>query len=84
MPEREHGECVGIVLLHAAFRDDLDPTTTRAVLSGYRNRYQLIRDAVVETGGTLQDEDLVKMGILDLLTQPVLVVADRLTGSPSP
>ncbi len=81
VPERESGECVGIVLLHAVFRDDLDANTIRAVLSGYRSRYQKIRDAVVETGGALRDEDLVRIGILDLLTEPVLVAADRLTGA---
>ncbi len=78
VPERESGLCVGIVLLHVRFRDGLDASTTRTVLAGYRNRYQLIRDAVVEAGGTLRDEDLVRQGVLALLTEPVLVVADRL------
>ena len=81
VPERSRGSCTGIALLHTRFRESLDAPTVRAVLSGYRNRYVLIRDAVAETGATLRDEDLMRMSILDLLTQPVLVIADRLTGA---
>ena len=48
-----------------------------AVLSGYRDRYTRIRDAVTETGTVLSEDDLVRIGMLDLLAQPVLVVADK-------
>jgi hypothetical protein len=59
----------------------LDAPSVRTILSGYRNRYVLIRDAVAETGATLRDEDLMRMSILELLTQPVLIIADQLTGA---
>jgi len=81
VPERLRGECAGIVLLHARFRDDLDPGTVKTVLAGYRNRYALIRDAVVETGNDLEDSRLARIPVLDLLTLPVLTVADRVTST---
>jgi len=83
VPERSRGACTGIVLLHTRFFEHLDASTVRSVLGGYRNRYALIRDAVAETGAVLRDEDLMRMRILDLLTEPVLVVADRLTTAPT-
>ncbi|MFV1957879.1 MAG: SIS domain-containing protein, partial [Planctomycetota bacterium] len=83
VPVRSRGACTGIVLLHARFHEHLDASTVRSVLGGYRNRYALIRDAVAETGAVLRDEDLMRMRILDLLTEPVLVVADRLTTAPA-
>jgi hypothetical protein len=48
------------------------------VLSGYRNRYALIRDALNEANVEFEDEDLTRIGILRLLTEPVLVLADEL------
>jgi len=81
VPEISHGQCTGIILLHADFRDDLDSAGVRTVLSGYRNRYVLIRDALIEANVEFADEDLTRTGILDLLTEPVLVLADRLAAS---
>ena len=81
VPEIAHGACVGIVLLHATFRDDLDSSTMRAVLSGYRNRYALIRDALAEANVEFEDEDLTRLGVLPLLTEPVLVLADKLAAA---
>ncbi|MEM8884006.1 MAG: SIS domain-containing protein, partial [Planctomycetota bacterium] len=80
VPENTKGACTGIVLLHADFRDDMDSASVRAVLSGYRNRYALIRDAMNEANVEFQDEDLTRIGILRLLTEPVLVLADELAG----
>jgi hypothetical protein len=68
------------MLLHARFHDDLDAASVRRVLTGYRNRYALIRDALVEARGEFADEDLTRMHVLELLTQPVLVVAQKLAG----
>jgi glucosamine--fructose-6-phosphate aminotransferase (isomerizing) len=81
VPESSHGLCTGIVLLHARFREKLDAATVRSVLSGYRNRYALIRDAVAETGSEFSDEDLARVPILELLTKPVVLVADQLAGA---
>jgi len=81
VPEIAHGACTGIVLLHANFRDDLDSASVRGVLSGYRNRYALIRDALAEANLEFEDEDLTRLGILPLLTEPVLVLADKLAAA---
>ena len=78
-PETRHGVCTGLVLLHVRFRDDLDAQTARAVLTGYRNRYSLIADAVVEANSEWHDSALERMPILSLLTEPVLVLADQLS-----
>ena len=80
VPERSPGDCTGIVLLHATFRDDLDASTMRAVLAGLQEPLPLIRDAVVEAGGDFRDEVLDAVPILDLLAQPVLVIAQKLVG----
>ena len=72
------GVCAGIMLLHTEFREDLDAATVRRVLQGYRNRYANIRDALVEQNGSFDDELLTRMPVLELLTQPVLVVAEQL------
>ncbi len=69
---------VGIALLHVRFREKLDPGTLRSVLTGYRNRYQLIRDAVAETNSEFKEEDLANIDVLSLLTQPVVILADQL------
>ncbi|MFQ5845315.1 MAG: SIS domain-containing protein, partial [Planctomycetota bacterium] len=78
VPEVREGLCTGIVLLHVRFRDPLDAQTARAVLTGYRNRYSLIVDAVNETDTEWSDAALERLPILDLLTRPVLVLADQL------
>jgi len=80
VPETVKGDCTGIVLLHAEFGDALDSASVRAVLSGYRNRYALIRDALNEANVEFEDEDLTRIGILRLLTEPVLLLADELAG----
>ncbi|MFB3067194.1 MAG: SIS domain-containing protein, partial [Planctomycetota bacterium] len=79
VPETRQGVCTGLVLLHVRFRDDLDAQTARAVLTGYRNRYSLIADAVVEANSEWHDAALERMPILSLLTEPVLVLADQLS-----
>jgi glucosamine--fructose-6-phosphate aminotransferase (isomerizing) len=78
IPEVQQDLCVGLVLLHVRFRDDLDAPTVRKVLSGYRNRYQLIRDAVAETNVEWTDGFLLRLPIIDLLAKPVVMVADEL------
>jgi len=73
---------VGIALLHVHFRDKLDASTLRSVLTGYRNRYQLIRDAVAETNSEFREEDLANLDVLALLTKPVVILADQLAAKP--
>lgn len=73
---------VGIALMHVRFKEKLDAGTLRTVLTGYRNRYQLIRDAVAETNSEFREEDLANLDVLALLTQPVVILADQLAGKP--
>ena len=50
----------------------------RGVLSGYHNRYDFIRDAVCETEPELDEASLSKIRVVDLLVDPVGLIADRL------
>ncbi len=68
---------VGLTLLHVELADHLPPATARSVLQGYRRRYQALRDAVTETEDELDEEVLGSQTMLDLLTVPILDLADR-------
>ncbi len=78
IPESDKGVCTGLVLLHTRFRDELDASSLRVVLTGYRNRYARLRDQVAETNAELRDEDLESLSILELLTAPLEPLADRI------
>jgi glucosamine--fructose-6-phosphate aminotransferase (isomerizing) len=78
VPESTQGVCKGILLLHARFKEFLDAPAMAVTLKGYHNRYTLIRDAVVESNGeSWTDEVLARIPVLDLLTKPVVVLADQ-------
>jgi len=47
------------------------------VLEGYRGRYGALRDAVTETEPAFQDEVLGEVTVIDLLDQPVHVLAEH-------
>ena len=49
----------------------------RTVLQGYQGRYGALRDAVTETEPTFDDARLATIDLVDLLTEPVYVLADR-------
>ncbi len=76
-PEIERNRAVGLVLLHVRFADRLSPGDARAVLEGYQGRYAALVDAVTETEPTFADEVLGEVPIVELLTQPVHVLAQR-------
>jgi glucosamine--fructose-6-phosphate aminotransferase (isomerizing) len=78
VPLTSKDTAVGIALLHVRFKEKLDPATLRSVLTGYRNRYQLIRDAVAETNSEFREDVLASVDVLSLLTQPVVILADQL------
>jgi glucosamine--fructose-6-phosphate aminotransferase (isomerizing) len=80
VPEVKDRESVGITLLHVVLRDRLSPDVLRGVLQGYDNRYGAVRDAVCETEPDLSDDLLAELSIVDLLTEPVQTIADRLRG----
>ncbi len=49
----------------------------RAVLQGYRDRYDLLVDWVTETETTFSDDRLADVPVRDLLTLPVTELAER-------
>ena len=78
VPEVKDRETVGITLLHVVLRERLTPDVLRGVLQGYGNRYSAVRDAVCETEPDLRDDLLAEVPVVDLLTDPVPDIADRL------
>ncbi|MEZ5321655.1 MAG: SIS domain-containing protein [Microthrixaceae bacterium] len=77
VPETKDGETTGLTLLHLALHDRVAPTVARSVLSGYRRRYQALRDAVTETEDALREELFADQPTIDLLCEPILELADR-------
>jgi len=63
--------------LHAHFVPHLPADVARTVLQGYQGRYGALRDAVTETAPTFDDARLATVDVVDLLTEPVYVLADR-------
>jgi glucosamine--fructose-6-phosphate aminotransferase (isomerizing) len=80
VPETKDKQTTGLTLLHVRFADRLDPTTARKVLEGYRGRYGALRDAVTETEPSFRDEVLGDVAVIDLLDQPVHVLAEHWRG----
>jgi glucosamine--fructose-6-phosphate aminotransferase (isomerizing) len=77
VPEVKDGSVTGITLVHVQFHDRLDAAVTRRVLTGYRNRYNALVDAVTETESSFRDEVLAETDLVDLLVEPVYVLARR-------
>ena len=77
VPEVKGTQCTGLTLLHATFRDRLPAATMRSVLESYRGRYAALKDAVTETEPTFRDDLLGEQPVVELLTTPVNVLADR-------
>ncbi|MBI2708791.1 MAG: SIS domain-containing protein [Actinobacteria bacterium] len=77
VPEVKGNRCTGLTLLHGRFADRLPPSTARSVLEQYRGRYAALKDAVTETEPTFRDDLLGEVPLIDLLTQPVYVLAER-------
>jgi glucosamine--fructose-6-phosphate aminotransferase (isomerizing) len=80
VPETKGNETTGLTLLHVEFNGALAAPAARAVLEGYQSRMAALADAVLETEPSLRDEVLGEIPIVDLLTQPVHVLADRWRG----
>ena len=77
VPEVKDGEPTGITLLHVRFADRLPVATARGMLQGYRNRYAVLRDAVLETEQTFREDLLADIPVDVLLTEPINQLADR-------
>ncbi|MEX1217256.1 MAG: SIS domain-containing protein [Acidimicrobiales bacterium] len=77
VPEIKDGESTGLSLLHVRLRDDLPLPALRSVLQGYRNRYAAIKHAVTETEPVFRDDLLADVSVIDLMTEPVNLLAEH-------
>lgn len=77
LPETKDGITTGLQLLHVTLAERLPAATARSVLRGYRRRYQSLKDAVTETEDVFRDDLLSEHSVADLLTVPILDLADR-------
>ena len=76
VPEVKGNQTTGLTLLHVRFHDRLPGDAARRVLEGYRDRYQAIADQVTETEPVMRDDVLGTIDLVDLLTEPVVRLAD--------
>ncbi len=77
VPEVKDGQTTGITLLHVRFVDRLPTAALRTVLSGYRDRFRTLEDAVLETEPTFREDLLETFDVTGLLIEPVAALADR-------
>ncbi len=77
VPEVKDNVTAGVTLLQARFVEHLPADVARTVLQGYQGRYGALRDAVTETTPTFDDARLAEFDLIELLTEPVYVLADR-------
>lgn len=77
VPEARGTQCTGLTLLHCRFADHLPAARARSVLEQYRTRLSALTDAVTETEPTFRDDLLGEIPIVELLTSPVYVLAER-------
>jgi glucosamine--fructose-6-phosphate aminotransferase (isomerizing) len=77
VPETKDGEATGLTLLHVRYHETVEPAVARAVLEGYQNRYSALADAVTEVEPAFEDEVLGEVPLIELLTEPVVVLARR-------
>ena len=69
------GQVIGITLLHAGFAGLLSPEEAKSVLQAYQGRYTALVDAVTEAQPDFDDLVLGQVPMIELLTQPVAVLA---------
>jgi glucosamine--fructose-6-phosphate aminotransferase (isomerizing) len=77
VPEVKQNQVVGLTLLHVRFAERLAPDAMRSVLVGYQGRYAALKDAVTETEPRFDDRILGDVPVVELLTEPVYVLAQR-------
>jgi glucosamine--fructose-6-phosphate aminotransferase (isomerizing) len=75
IPETKDNQVTGITLLQVELADRLPAATAREVLTGYRNRYHALVDAVTEQQPSFDDAVLGEVPFVDLLVEPVHVLA---------
>ncbi len=77
VPEVKDGQVTGITLLHASFVPLLGAEATKAVLQAYQGRYTALVDAVTEDQPRFEDAVLGQVAPIELLTEPVAVLASH-------
>ncbi|MBI1844638.1 MAG: SIS domain-containing protein [Actinobacteria bacterium] len=77
VPEVKGAQVVAITLLHVELQTYLSSDLARQVLTGYRGRYSALVDAVTETEPFFRDELLAEVPMIELLVEPVRVLAER-------
>jgi glutamine---fructose-6-phosphate transaminase (isomerizing) len=77
VPEVKGNQTTGLTLLHVQFRDRLPGDAARRVLEGYRDRYRAIADQVTETEPVMRDDVLGTIDLVELLTDPVVALANH-------
>ncbi len=77
VPEVKDAQATGITLLHVRLHDRLAPGAARRVLEGYRDRYRAIAEQVTEVEPVMRDDVLGRIGLVELLTDPVVRLADH-------
>ncbi len=77
VPEVAAGRTQGLVLIHIQLEDRCTVPVLRGVLQGYRNRYEQLRDAVMETEDTFREDHLLELSVEQLLIEPVADLAER-------
>jgi glutamine---fructose-6-phosphate transaminase (isomerizing) len=82
VPETKDNETTELTLLHVRFHDHLEPSAVATLLQGYRGRYAILRDAVTETEPTFREDVLGEIPMIDLLEQPIHLLADRWRSTP--
>ena len=77
VPEVKGNQTTGLTLLHVRFHDRLAAGSARSVLEAYRTRFDALRDAVTETEPTFRDDVLGSISMIELLTEPVVILAEH-------
>jgi glucosamine--fructose-6-phosphate aminotransferase (isomerizing) len=77
VPETKDTQVTGMTLVHVRFHEHLAAAEAERVLLGYRDRHAALVDAVTETEPTFRREVLATVPIVELLVEPVHVLADR-------
>lgn len=77
VPETKNGEPVALSLVFVEMPARIDRDEMVSVLKGYRDRWSAVVDAVTETEPELDLDRLEQIPVVDVLTEPVNVLAER-------
>ncbi len=77
VPEVRAGQVAGIVLLHVELARRLPAEAAHTMLASYLDRLDAVVDAVTETEPVFDEAVLADVEVIDLLTQPVRLLAER-------